>query len=100
MENQAGWYIVCKQDRTVHPDLERFLAKRMGATTIEIDSSHVAMLSHPDVVFETIIKAANGIHRNYDTATSAGRSTPRHNRVGMEKRSEECCLETWPTSLC
>jgi hypothetical protein len=45
----------------VHPDLERFLAKRIGATTI--DSSHVAMLSHPDVVFETIVKAANAVHQ-------------------------------------
>ena len=60
-KTKPSWYIVCNQDRTVHPDLERFLAKRMGATTIEIDSSHVAMLSHPDVVFEMIIKAANGI---------------------------------------
>src|SRR6478672_5017898 len=41
------WYIVGKNDRTVQPDLERFVAKRMGATTIEVDSSHVPMLSHP-----------------------------------------------------
>jgi pimeloyl-ACP methyl ester carboxylesterase len=58
-KKKPSWYIVCRNDRTVHPDNERFLAKRMGATTIEIDSSHVAMLSHPDVVFETIVKAAN-----------------------------------------
>ncbi len=62
-KTKPSWSIVCKQDRTVHPDLERFLAKRMGATTLEIDSSHVAMLSHPDVVFEMIIKAANAVHQ-------------------------------------
>ncbi len=61
-KTKPSWCIVAKQDRTVQPDLERFLAKRMGATTLEIDSSHVAMLSHPDVVFETIIKAANAVH--------------------------------------
>jgi len=60
---KPSWSIVAKQDRTVQPDLERFLAKRMGATTLEIDSSHVAMLSHPDVVCETIVKAANAVHQ-------------------------------------
>jgi pimeloyl-ACP methyl ester carboxylesterase len=52
------WYIVAKKDRTVHPDLERFAAKRMGATTIEVDSSHVPMLSHPKVVIDVIRRAA------------------------------------------
>jgi len=43
----------------VHPDLERALAKRMGATTYEIDTSHVPMLSQPDFVLDVIRKAAN-----------------------------------------
>jgi pimeloyl-ACP methyl ester carboxylesterase len=43
----------------VHPDLERALAKRMGATTYEIDSSHVPMLSQPDFVLDVIRKAVN-----------------------------------------
>ena len=47
-------YIVAAQDHAVHPDLERFSAERMGATTYEVDSSHVPMLSHPDVVLEAI----------------------------------------------
>jgi len=50
-------YIVATKDRTVQPELERFLAKRMGATTTEVASSHVPMLSHPDVVI-TVIRAA------------------------------------------
>jgi pimeloyl-ACP methyl ester carboxylesterase len=46
--------IVAAQDHAVHPELERSSAERMGATTYEVDSSHVAMLSHPDVVLEAI----------------------------------------------
>jgi pimeloyl-ACP methyl ester carboxylesterase len=49
---------VAKDDHTVHPDLERFLAKRMGATTVEVDSSHVPMLSQPDVIIDVIRNAA------------------------------------------
>jgi hypothetical protein len=52
--------IVAKADRTVHPDLQRFLAKRMGATTVEANRSHVIMLSQPDLVIDVIRKAASG----------------------------------------
>ena len=47
-------YIVASNDRTVHPDLERSAAQRMAATTYEIESSHVPMLSHPDAVLDAI----------------------------------------------
>jgi pimeloyl-ACP methyl ester carboxylesterase len=47
-------YIVAKDDHTVNPELERFLAERMGATTYEVESSHVPMLSRPDVVLDAI----------------------------------------------
>jgi pimeloyl-ACP methyl ester carboxylesterase len=53
-ESKPSWYIVGKQDRTAHPDLERAMAKRMGATTYELDSSHVPMLSQPERVLEVI----------------------------------------------
>jgi pimeloyl-ACP methyl ester carboxylesterase len=43
-------YILATSDRTVHPELQRFLAKRMGATTYEVASSHVPMLSNPNLV--------------------------------------------------
>jgi hypothetical protein len=46
-KSKPSWYIVAKQDRTVQPELERFVAQRMGATTYEADSSHVVMLSNP-----------------------------------------------------
>jgi pimeloyl-ACP methyl ester carboxylesterase len=56
-----SWYIVAKNDRTVDPDLERFVANRMGATTYELESSHVPMLSQPDAVLDVIHTATNGV---------------------------------------
>jgi pimeloyl-ACP methyl ester carboxylesterase len=58
-KTKPSWYIVAKNDRTVQPDLERFLAKRMNAKVTEADSSHVIMLSKPDVVVDVILQAAN-----------------------------------------
>ena len=54
-------YIVATQDRTVQPDLERFVAKRMGATTTEVASSHVPMLSNPKVVIDVIRSTAKSV---------------------------------------
>ncbi len=58
---KPSWYIVANNDRTVQPDLERFVAKRIGAHTYDVDSSHVAMLSQPDFVLDVIRTAANSI---------------------------------------
>ena len=58
---KPSWYIVANNDRTVQPDLERFVAKRMGAHTYDADSSHVAMLSQPGFVLDVIRTAANSI---------------------------------------
>ena len=60
-KSRPSWYIIGKKDRTVHPDLERFFAKRMGATTYELDSSHVPMLSQPDRVLDVIRTAAKAV---------------------------------------
>src|ERR1700682_1307899 len=60
-KSKPSWYIVGKKDRTVHPDLERAMAKRMGATTYEVDSSHVPMLSQPERVIDVIRTAAKGL---------------------------------------
>ena len=59
--SKPSWYIVANNDRTVHPDLERFLAERMDATTYEVDSSHVPMLSNPDFVLDVIRTAATSL---------------------------------------
>ena len=59
--SKPSWYIVANNDQTVNPDLERFVANRMGATTYDVDSSHVAMLSHPGVVLDAIREAAGAV---------------------------------------
>ena len=59
--SKPTWYIVAKNDRTVHPELERFVAKRMRATTYEVDSSHVPMLSNPKFVIDVIRTAAKAV---------------------------------------
>ncbi|NRO99585.1 alpha/beta fold hydrolase [Paraburkholderia sp. NMBU_R16] len=56
--DKPTWYAVSSEDRTINPDLERFMAKRMGAYTIEIPSSHVSLLSHPKQVADLILEAA------------------------------------------
>jgi pimeloyl-ACP methyl ester carboxylesterase len=61
---QAAWrlrpsfYAVSTQDRTINPDLERFMAKRMGAKTIEVAASHLSLISHPDEITGLILEAA------------------------------------------
>ena len=56
-QEKPCWYVVCRRDRTTSPELEHFLADRMGATTIEIDSGHLAMVTHPDEVANVILAA-------------------------------------------
>jgi pimeloyl-ACP methyl ester carboxylesterase len=63
---QAAWrakpsfYAVSTHDRTINPDLQRFMAKRMGATTIEVNASHVSLISHPQEITDLILQA---VHR-------------------------------------
>jgi pimeloyl-ACP methyl ester carboxylesterase len=54
-----SWYLVAQNDEALPPDAERQFAARMGASTVEIPSSHVAMVSHPNEVADLIEKAAN-----------------------------------------
>jgi pimeloyl-ACP methyl ester carboxylesterase len=65
---KPSWSIVSKNDHTVHPDLERFAASRMGATTYEFESAHVPMLSHPDLVVDVIRTAANAVQESLAAA--------------------------------
>jgi pimeloyl-ACP methyl ester carboxylesterase len=61
---QAAWrskptyYAVSTEDRTINPDLERFMAKRMGAKTIEVKASHLALISHPREITRLVLEAA------------------------------------------
>lgn len=55
-----SWYLVAQGDQAIPPDAERLFAKRMGATTVEVASNHVAMVSHPDDAVKLILAAAKG----------------------------------------
>jgi pimeloyl-ACP methyl ester carboxylesterase len=66
-KSKPSWYILTTQDHTVHPDLQRWVSKRMGATVVEVESSHVPMLSKPEVVIDVIRKAAKAIQENTTT---------------------------------
>src|SRR5579864_8307496 len=56
-----SWYLVAENDEAIPPDAERQFATRMGATTVEVPSSHVAMVSHPAEVAELVEKAAETV---------------------------------------
>lgn len=56
--SKPSWFVLATRDHTVNPDLQRWVSKRMGAHVTEVESSHVPMLSRPDVVIEVIRKAA------------------------------------------
>jgi len=66
--SKPSWYIVGANDRAVHPELQRFCAKRMGATTVELKSSHVPMLSQPRAVLEVIRKAVVAVQQKSQAA--------------------------------
>jgi pimeloyl-ACP methyl ester carboxylesterase len=56
--SKPSFYAVSTEDRTINPDLERFMAKRMGARTIEVKASHLALISHPEEIAGLILEAA------------------------------------------
>lgn len=56
-QSKPSFYAVSSEDRTINPDLERFLAKRMKAQTIEIAAGHLSMISHPKEVTDLILRA-------------------------------------------
>ena len=62
--SKPSWYIVATEDRTIQPDLERFVAKRMGATVVELPTSHVPMLSQPQAVLDVIRNAAQAVQKS------------------------------------
>src|SRR5262249_45185233 len=55
--SKPSFYAVSTEDRTIDPDLQRFMAKRMGATTIELKSSHLSLISHPQEIADLILQA-------------------------------------------
>ncbi len=65
-QSLPSWYLVATQDQAIPPDAERLFASRMGATTVEVVASHVAMVSHPDEVSQLIRTAVQGVRRADD----------------------------------
>jgi pimeloyl-ACP methyl ester carboxylesterase len=59
--SKPSWYAVSTEDRTINPDLERFMAKRMGAKTIEVEASHVSLISQPETIANLILEAAGRV---------------------------------------
>ncbi len=57
-KSKPSWYAISTQDRTISPELQRFLARRMDATTIEIDSGHLTIITHPQQITQLIFDAA------------------------------------------
>ena len=60
-KSQPSWYLVATNDEAIPPDAERQFASRMGATTVEVPSGHVGMVSHPDEVVKLIEAAAEAV---------------------------------------
>jgi pimeloyl-ACP methyl ester carboxylesterase len=58
--SKPSYYAISTEDRTINPDLERFMAKRMGATTIEVKASHLSLISQPETIANLILQAAAG----------------------------------------
>jgi pimeloyl-ACP methyl ester carboxylesterase len=56
--DKPTFYAVSKRDETIAPELERFLAKRMKATTVEVDAGHLSLVSHPKEIADLILQAA------------------------------------------
>ena len=56
--SKPSYYAVSTEDRTINPDLEQFMAKRMGAKTIEVKASHLSLVSHPEEITRLIFEAA------------------------------------------
>jgi pimeloyl-ACP methyl ester carboxylesterase len=60
-KNKPSWYVIATADGALHVDLQRFLVERSNSKSIELDASHLVMISHPDEVTQIIEEAANAI---------------------------------------
>ena len=60
-KSRPSWFLVADGDQAIPPDAERQFAARMGATTVEVPTNHVAMVSHPDDVMQLIETAAEAV---------------------------------------
>ncbi len=57
-KGRKSWALIATEDRAIHPDLMRFMAKRAGSTPVEVKGSHAVFMSQPEAVAALIEKAA------------------------------------------
>jgi pimeloyl-ACP methyl ester carboxylesterase len=76
-KSRPSWYLVALNDEAIPPDAERMFASRMGATTVEVPASHVAMVSHPHEVTE-LIRAAVETCTAAPARSRGDRVSPQH----------------------
>ena len=70
--SKPSYYAVSTEDRTINPDLERFMAKRMGAKTIEVKASHLSLISHPDEITRLILAGTRFVSWNHRIPRQSG----------------------------
>ncbi|MEV6419711.1 alpha/beta hydrolase [Streptomyces sp. NPDC051662] len=78
-----SWFLVATKDRAIAPDLERFEAKRAGSHTIEVNSSHVAMISHPGTVSSLILDAVRAEASGTPSLATTGGSASATGLIGL-----------------
>jgi pimeloyl-ACP methyl ester carboxylesterase len=66
--SRPAWYAVSRQDRTISPELQRFMAQRMRATTAEIEAGHLSLISHPEEVTQLIMNAVQAVRQSANLA--------------------------------
>ena len=97
--SKPSWYAVSKQDYTINPDLERFLAKRMNATTVEFDAGHLSLVSQPDKVADLILSAA-GLCRNRRQSAANTERPGKSGRVfAVPAKQRRCSNYSSPCAL-
>jgi pimeloyl-ACP methyl ester carboxylesterase len=62
--SRPSWYQISEQDKMINPELQHFMAKRMGATTVSLDASHASAVSHPREIAALIVTAAGSAATN------------------------------------
>lgn len=76
--SKPTWYAVSRQDRTISTELQQFMAKRMNATTVEIDAGHLSLITHPDQIAALILDAAGAADDSPTPPTPDGAAEAQH----------------------
>jgi pimeloyl-ACP methyl ester carboxylesterase len=74
--NKPTWYAISTQDKTASPELERFVANRMKATTVELNTSHLSIVTQPDAVTKLILDAAAASAAPHTAPSTPGQPQP------------------------